>query len=257
MVLGFLNNLIGIVYKPIELITDWASEPLKSNALKREIEAAKAKGVAQVEIEKMIQTYRAEVKIKQETEIARIYMELEQLKQDKEFERQKEVSEAIMEYQKQLTRMNIEAVNAIGEMQLDLRAKAQALMLEKTREFRALQTEAHQQAMHEIKEVNASFSDTERYSVEREMMMDSIRFRLTSVITAAQQFLIALNDDIRAINTSITLLSENGQVAILDQIRRFELNANGVLTVPADSRDAPILARSTPARNAISYESES
>ena len=229
MILNILDKLVNIVYRPIELISDWASEPLKNAALEREIDAAKRKGIAQAEIDKMILTYQHELRIKQEAEIARIYMDLDQLKKDKELSRQKEVSDAIMEYQKQLTRMNIDAVNAIGNMQLDLRAKAQALMQEKTQEYRALQTEAHQQARQELKELNEDYPDFERYALEREMLMDSIKLRLTAVITAAQHFLNALNDDIRVINTSITVLTERGQDEILKQIERFQVNANGIL----------------------------
>lgn len=130
MIMGVFDKLVSIVHRPIELIAEWASEPLKKAALEREVDAARKKGLAQAEIDKIILTYQHELRIKQETEIARIYMELEQLKKDKELSRQKEVSDAIMEYQKQLTRMNINAVNAIGNMQLDLRARAQALMQE-------------------------------------------------------------------------------------------------------------------------------
>lgn len=241
MVLGILDKLVGIVYEPIKLVADWAKEPLENNELERKIKEARERGMAQAEIDKMILTHKQELKIKQETEIARIYMELEQLKQDKEFERQKEVSEAIMGYQKQLTRMNIDAVNAIGSMQLDLRRKAQDLMQEKTKEYNDLQKEAHQQAKQELKELNEDFSDLEKHAEEREMLMNSIRARLTSVITTAQHFLSALNDDIRAINRSITLLTESGQEAILKQIERFQLNANGVLPAPSGSDDARYL----------------
>lgn len=254
MLMGVLDKLVSIVYRPIELVADWASEPLKNSALEREVEAAKKKGIAQAEIDKIILTHQYELKIKQETEIARIYMELEQLKKDKELSRQKEVSDAIMEYQKQLTRMNIDAVNAIGNMQLDLRTKAQALMQEKTQEYRAIQTEAHQQARQELKEINEDFPDSERYAVEREMMMDSIKSRLTSVITAAQHFLNALNDDIRVINTSITVLTERGQDEILKQIERFQVNANGILpsasaiSGKSDSGDSLLDSRNPPER---------
>lgn len=235
MIIEIIDKLVDIVHRPIELIANWSSEPLKNAELKREIELAKEKGLAQAEIEKIIMTHKNELKIKQETEIARIYMELEQLKKDKELERQKNVSDAIMAYQKQLTCMNIEAVNAIGSMQLDLRAKAQSLMQEKTLEYKALQDDAHQQARQELKELNADFPDPELHVLEREIMMESIKSRLTSVITTAQHFLSALNDDIRAINNSITVLTESGQDAILEQIARFQVNSNGVLSDDARS----------------------
>jgi hypothetical protein len=256
MVLGILDKLVGIVHRPIELVADWATEPLKNNEMRRRIEEAKEAGLAQAEVDKMVANYKLDLKIRRETEVARIYIELEQLKQDKELARQKEISEAIMDYQKQLTRMNVDAVNAIGEMQLDLRTKAQALMLEKTQEYRALQTEAQQQARQELIQLNEDFPDAEKHALEREIMMDSIRSRLTSVITAAQHFLGALNDDIRAINTSITVLTENGQAAILEQIARFHLSANGVLSAPERSDDVRRMTSSAVEVSRIAHKAD-
>lgn len=86
-------------------------------------------------------------------------------------------------------------------------------------------------------------------------MMDSIKSRLTSVITAAQHFLNALNDDIRVINTSITVLTERGQDEILKQIERFQVNANGILPSASatsgkwDSGDSLLDSRNPPERS--------
>lgn len=254
MLLVILDKLVDIVHRPIELVSDWASEPLKSNEMKRKIAEARDKGMAEAEIEKMMLAFKHELRIKQKTEIAQIYMELEQIKLDKEFERQKEISEAIMGFQRQLTRMNIDAVNAIGEMQLDLRGKAQALMQEKTREYRALQTEAHQQARQELKELDEDFPDYQRHKPQREMLMGSINSRLVNVIAAAEQFLNALNEDIRAINGSITVLTERGQEAILEQIEHFRLNAAGALPAPPRSDVSEGESSSVPTVTRISQD---
>ncbi len=90
------------------------------------------------------------LQIKRETEIIRIITEIEQLKKDKEFERMKAVSDAMMAYQTELTRINVEAVAAIGSMRIDLQRKAYELIHEKTEQYNDLQERALQQAQMQL-----------------------------------------------------------------------------------------------------------
>ena len=131
--MGFFDmfdKLDDIIYEPIKLITDWAREPLKTREHKRDLERetniintnAKLER-EKLELESNLRNQELELQanlsIKKETEVHRIISEIDELQKDKDFQRMKLVSESIMKYQKELTTLNVNAINAIGTMQLE------------------------------------------------------------------------------------------------------------------------------------------
>lgn len=235
--LDMIDKLDDIIYEPIKLITDWAREPLKSREHRRSIEANERKIKAESEakikeasyvanIEDQHKKVDAELEIKKKTEVQRILAEIEEMKKDKDFERMKAVSEAIMQYQQHLTRLNVNAINAIGHMQLELREKAQNLVYDKTMKYKQLQDGAHSQAFEEIQRIEKDFSGNE---VAKNILYKSVDTRLANIITTAQNFLIELNNDIALLNKSINLLTERGQSFIEDHLGQFHVVTNGSL----------------------------
>lgn len=223
------EKLDDIVYEPVKLISDWLREPLKKreherqeayldHELKREIERKTAEKRIDSEIQLKEQAHQAQLKIQQETEIMRIITEIEEWKKDQEFQRMKAVSEAIMKFQQELTKLNIEAINAIGTMQLDLRNKAQNVIHEKTLQYKKMQDVAIKDAMRDLKKIETEFPDNE---AARTILNKAVDARLSNIITAAHQFLTALNDDLKSVNSSISLLAESGQRFIERHIEQF------------------------------------
>jgi hypothetical protein len=53
------------------------------------------------------------------------------MEKEKEFERMERTTAAIALYLEQLTKLNVETINAIGHMQLELKERAQQLVYEK------------------------------------------------------------------------------------------------------------------------------
>lgn len=267
-----LTKLGDIVMEPIRVITDFAREPLRgreherqkdkethasrtASALKIEEEKAAAqieagrlktvsalkieeeKATAQIEAERI--KLEAEMEIKRKTEVCRILEEIEELKKDKEFARMKAVSDAIMQYQEHLTRLNVNAIGAIGSMQLDLREKAQSLVYEKTIKYKELQDSAHAQAMQELISIEENFGGNE---AAKSIMYSSVDRRLAGMISTAQNFLLELNNDIAVLNKSINLLTEKGQLFIEDHLKNFHVVTNGGLLLEAQPQsDVPLL----------------
>ena len=228
--LDMFDKLDDIIYKPIEMMTDWAREPLKArehkrkeqsadNELERDLRKEKERKEVDSDIKIKEAEKRAEIAIKKETEVVRIIAEIEEWKKDQEFNRMKAVSEAISKYQKELTQLNVGAVNAIGTMQIELREKAQNLVYEKTIKYKDLQKTSTQEAMEELKRVETEFSDNE---VAKEILNKAIEDRLRNIINVAANFLQELNDDIRSINKNITLLAESGHRFIETHLAHFQ-----------------------------------
>ncbi len=236
-ILDAIKKLGDIALEPIRVITDFAREPLRGRQHQRELEreshAARTESeiklkelshAAGLEEEKL--KLEAELEIRRKTEIQRILTDIDELKRDKEFARMKAVSDAIMQYQEHLTRLNVNAISAIGTMQLDLREKAQKLVYEKTIKYKELQDVAHAQAMQEMIAIEANFSGNE---AAKSILYNSVDKRLANIISTAQNFLIELNNDIAVLNKSINLLAENGQSFIENHLANFHVVTNGSL----------------------------
>jgi len=164
--------------------------------------------------------------IKKETEVHRIISEIDELQKDKDFQRMKLVSESIMKYQAELTKLNVNAINAIGNMQLDLREKAQDLVYSKTVRYKELQDKAIDEAGDDLEKILLKFPDNER---AQDIMIKAVDKRLSNIIDTAQNFLLELNEDIKLLNKSINSLAEGGQMFIekhLDNFHQIPNNSN-------------------------------
>jgi hypothetical protein len=155
-----------------------------------------------------------------ETEIFRILTEIEQLKKDKEFERMKAVSDSMMAYQIELTRINVEAVEAIGSMRIELQRKAYDLIHEKTERYNELQDRALQQAQDQLERIegNPNMSET-----SRNIMINAVDKKLAGIIDNATRFIVQLNDDMQLISKDINLITTSGQNFIQRHLEQFQL----------------------------------
>lgn len=236
-ILSMLDKLDDIIYEPIKLMTDWAREPLKGREHKRDLDRlehqirseADAKMRAESHSSRLAAENKnldANLEIKKKTEVQRILAEIDELRKDNDFARMKAVSEAIMQYQEHLTRLNVSAISAIGSMQLDLREKAQNLVYNKAIKYKELQDSAHNQAFEEILRIERDFAGNE---AAKNILLRSVDLRLANIITTAQNFLIELNMDIAVLNKSINLLTERGQSFIEEHLGKFHVLTNGSL----------------------------
>lgn len=159
--------------------------------------------------------YNASLQIRMQTEIVRINSETDQWVKDQEFQRMKDVAEAVTRYRERLTQLQYGIIKAIGDMQIDLREKAQDLILAKTREYKALQDLAQKDAEAEFERILDKFSSNERIM---DIMITSAQKKLASVIDSTSQFLVGLNEDILNMNRNIDAITQKGQDFIDKQI---------------------------------------
>lgn len=229
--LNMFDKLDDIIYKPIETICDWLKHPLKSMDDNRnaKIEKEKAELFAKIKkdekeldakIESDIKKLDTDLAIKRETEVVRIIAEIEDLRKDKDFARKKDVSNAIIEYQRELARLNVNAINAIGHMTLDLRERVQNMILDKTRQYKALQNEAKQEAMNEYKIIMREFANEPEI---KQSMIHHVDQSLTIIINNSKIFITELTEDLRSVNKSIDILALNGQKFIENHLQQFHV----------------------------------
>jgi len=249
---NIFDKLDDIIYEPIKLMTDWAREPLKGREHRRQIEREKQRVISEsdlrmkealhsADITMRQKTLDADLEIKKKTEVHRVLAEIDELRKDRDFQRMKAVSDAIMQYQEHLTRLNVSAISAIGSMQLDLREKAQNLVYEKTIRYKELQDGAHSQAVEEVLRIEREFSGNE---AAKAILYRSVDIRLANIISTAQNFLLELNNDIAVLNKSINLLTERGQTFIEEHLSQFHVVTHDSLLENRDTSQRIIESKS-------------
>ncbi len=248
--LSVVDNVFKVVRGPLGILEDWASEPLKRWENERdqknrdrdvEREIRKQTGVETVksELRRKEAEHSANLEIRMRTEIERINAETEQWKKDKELQRMKDVADAVATYRERLTELQLNTIRAIGNMDIELRAKAQDLILTKTKEYKALQDKAQKDAEDEFTRILDKFSGNERIL---DIMIQSAQKKLASVIAGTSQFLLGLNDDIQRMNQNIDLITRSGQAFIDRQIdnqfNRLSLSQAEVKSIEVEDANA-------------------
>jgi len=272
--LNTLSKLGDVIMKPIDLMIDWGKEPLRNKEHKRSLERdsnsvnTKARiEKEKIELEFKLKQQENELKnnytiqlekekqetlalisklqlqekeldndlaIRKQTEVHRIMSEIDELQKDKDFQRMKLVSESIMKYQAELTKLNVNAINAIGNMQLELREKAQNLVYDKTVRYKELQDKAINEASDDLEKILEKFPNNERV---QDIMIKAVDKRLSNVIDTAQNFLLELNEDIKILNKSINSLAEGGQKFIEKHLDNFHQLPNNSSSKMIGSKD--------------------
>lgn len=231
-----IGKIWTAITSPLGILDEWAREPLKrweharnEESKDRDVERHIREQIGVEEVRARLQSEldenRASLEIRMQTEINRLNAETEQWIKDKEFERMHKVADAIAQYQERLTDLNLRTVRAIGEMDIELRSKAQSLILEKTKQYRDIQDKASKDAIAEFELIEEKFSGNERV---KNIMISNSEKKLVSLIDATTKFLQELNTDIQNMNGNIDRLIQMGHEHTLKQLDKFNAVAHPV-----------------------------
>ncbi|MBC3872031.1 hypothetical protein [Undibacterium flavidum] len=224
-----LSALGGVIAKPFEILADYCKEPIrnwehernetaKSNAhqLEKEFELAKISAESDARIrERQADT---DLAIKRETEIEKISIELDEWIKDQEVARFERLTESIIKYRQQFVELNINATNAIGLMQLELRSRAHDLIVEKVKKYKALQDDALLEAAHDFTRIEKDFVDN---PAAKKILMAAVEKKLSTVIDGATNLMGELQVDLRSLNESISSLANSGEKFINNHLQQF------------------------------------
>lgn len=228
-IMSFIGKLGSVVTDPFDVLKDWANEPLKRWENERNEESRKQAHLR--EMDKMLaeekirsdlrmkeEKARVDLDIQREAGILRVAADIEELRKDKQLERMKQASEALVHYESKMMLLMTDIVRSMGEMQLDLRERAQKLVLEKTAHYEAIQSEAFSKMAREIEEVEIKFPANER---AKDMLYAAIDRKYNSILDATTGFLAELSRDMGDINRSITGITESGKMFVEQHLSQF------------------------------------
>lgn len=190
--LEMFDKVDDIVYEPVKAICDGFRQPLK------QIDAA-------TERKKMELDHKLQVEMKQlgvDLEVGRQkgLAEVIQWEKDAEFERQRETLEAIEEYQKNMGTTAVEIGNAIGSMSIELQAKAQDMIVEKTKLFRNDQLEALHAANEGIKEIQDMYPEDNELKTE---IIKPYTEMMTNVVRETNAFIVDMRESMKKLTDNI------------------------------------------------------
>lgn len=164
--------------------------------------------------------FSTNMKIKQETEIVRINTEIEQLKKDKEFHRMKEASYAVMELQKELTRINLEGGVAILSMRENSQRNAYDLINEQKEKFTKSKFDTIRESAEQLAWIDNNPNMDE---ISKNIMRNVIDESLKDTINETKKFIAQLSDDMQLISKDISLMTSSGQKFIENHLQQFQL----------------------------------
>jgi len=233
MAIGIFKAIGNFVSGSVDLIKDYLREPLKQREHKRNEESFDNTAQRAVEVHKKQKKadtkYRLKEKkheiilqAKKQTEVTKILAEIEEMQRDKELERMEKATEAIIRYKEELNRLNIDAITAVGSMQIELRQKAFSLIEEKFKKFEAIQDEALHKAEENFLRIESNFGDNEQ---AKQILMKSVDKMLANVIDSASTLLAELGDDLKSLNNNIDLLTQSSQKFIEDQLSQIKIGS--------------------------------
>lgn len=253
--------LLSCISKPVEVLSDWASEPLKTrmhernetaldSAHKRNMDVLTVKARSEHEIKMKAMELEHELRAKEKEldvdlevrrvrEIEKAVAEIQEWKKEKEFERMERTTAAIALYLEQLTKLNAETINAIAHMQLELKERAQKLVYEKTIQYKKLQDTAVEDAVNDFIKIEEKFTDNERV---KDILFRAVDIKMSNIIDTSTRFLEELNRDIVSLNQSIDRLTNQGQKFIENHLQRFHItDTNSPLTLENGEKVIPPL----------------
>lgn len=217
--LDMFDKLDDIVFEPVKAISDWIHEPLRRMEHKRDMQAeehASDLRIQQMREEEALEEQRNRAAAELEADQRKWNAEIDAVIAEQEDARRDRLVEAIKHYQIELANATRDIVESIGLMSLELRRRANDLVLEKTREYTALQDKAKAQSMAELQEAREMFAETDPETYR--ILVSDIMSERRSMIETAGKFIAELSADLKRLNQNSDLLMQKGMDAVMSAL---------------------------------------
>ncbi|MBR3417826.1 MAG: hypothetical protein IKG82_03960 [Oscillospiraceae bacterium] len=217
--LDMFDKLDDIVYKPVESICDWIHEPLRRMEHKRNLQVQR--NIADIEAEKERQQVELDALRDREAAALRAderkwNAEIDQFINEQEDARRDKLVAAVKQYQLELAAATKDIVESIGLMSLEMRSRANDLVLEKTKAYQAIQDQAKKQSVAELKEAQEMFSESDPETYR--MLVSDIMSERRNMVETAGKFIVELSEDLKRLNQNSDLLMAKGMDAVMDSL---------------------------------------
>ena len=132
--------------------------------------------------------------------------ELDDMVARKEIERNSLVMEAIAKYQQTMAECTVSIGNSLGNMNIELRERATALVEDKQRQYSALQEAAMDKAAAKLERIYEKFPTESR---ARTIMENAVEKQLNNIIETSDRFMRTIDADFSKMMDSVQRITEN------------------------------------------------
>ena len=198
--LDLFDKLDDIIYKPVEAICSWTTEPLKRAEDKRK----KGDVQQQADIDAAKREQEAELEIRKNKQMAilaadekRWNADIDNLIGMQEIERNEKILNAIIDYRRSMIEDAKSIADNLSHMEMSLVSEAHELVLRETKKYKELQDQAMKHCDDQLEEIGKRFANNERVRIKRE---DMVINQTENIVQAAKDFITQLKGDIESIN---------------------------------------------------------
>ncbi len=194
---GMFDKVDDIIYEPIKMVCDALRQPLKQMDAKNE----RKKMELNSQLDKEMQQMGLDLEVQRKRENA----EIDKMIADSKLERDEETLAVIEEYQKNMGSVAVEIGKAIGEMSIDLQAKAQDMVIEKSKRFRKEQVETLNEATQGIKEIRNMYPNEDEFVAE---IIRPYTEMMTNVVKETNAFILDMKESMKKLTDNINTITE-------------------------------------------------
>lgn len=191
------DKVDDIIYEPIKMVCDALRQPLKQMDAKNE----RKKMELNSQLDKEMQQMGLDLEVQRKRENA----EIDKMIADSKLERDEETLAVIEEYQKNMGSVAVEIGKAIGEMSIDLQAKAQDMVIEKSKRFRKEQVETLNEATQGIKEIRNMYPNEDEFVAE---IIRPYTEMMTNVVKETNAFILDMKESMKKLTDNINTITE-------------------------------------------------
>jgi len=233
--MAFIEKVIQLVKEPLNLMLDYAKEPLRSRAHERaqeECAAAhnRAKDLSEsrikAETDAAIRTKEHETMLP--ARLARAQAEVEHYAKQLETERLEHVSKSMLAFAGALQELTRNANHAVAGMRIELTARGDAMLAERLTYHVKLIEEAGERASSEFAAIEKRFPNN---LTARRVLEAAAERKLAIVMDTCERFMRELTDQGKRINDNIEALTLQSHELVERQLGRFEVIAPGARAV--------------------------
>jgi hypothetical protein len=125
---------------------------------------------------------------------------------DEEIKRQSKIAETLANYQRTMAECSVSIGKSLGAMDIELREKATALVMQRHVEYKQLQESATEKAMAQLENISKKFPEG---STANEMMTASVINQLNNIVETSNNFMRTIDADFEKMMDSIRRITES------------------------------------------------
>ena len=180
-------------------------------------------------------------KAKLDVDIRKWHAEIDIMINENEDARRDKLVECLKRYQTELATVTKDIVVSFGMMSLELRERANKMVLECTETYRKIQDEAKKQSMIELKEAKDEWFEIDKETFD--MLRSNILEERKSAVEMAGNFIKELSEDIKRLNQNTDILVTMGMENTNRYLSPMANRLGVALNSPDDTRKSIDLLR--------------